>query len=280
MIRDYLFPFIAFVMIYLGMLVMQAPPLMALVMCLIIAFLSKIGDLIFIGGRRNAIKKKYGFLADESKFQNSILILTAAVIRADGKASKPELNFVESALELHFSEKKVDKQMAFLRTLIQRETLNYKSVCKQVNDNYRSGEKIQMLHFIIGIVASDGLLSTSEYETVKDIGLRMRLPLNTINVLFKMFNFITEQDIKEQQKRRERKENRTHSFKLSKAYDILGIDDRVTDKQVKKAYRNLAKQHHPDALINLDKVHKDLAKERFQIILDAYETIKSKRGFN
>jgi len=52
-------------------------------------------------------------------------------------------------------------------------------------------------------------------------------------------------------------------------YDTLGVSRKATDKEIKTAYRKLARQHHPDANPG-DKQ----AEERFKEITEAYEVLK------
>ena len=58
-------------------------------------------------------------------------------------------------------------------------------------------------------------------------------------------------------------------------YAILGVDRNAEEKEIKKAYRKLARQHHPDVNPG-DKV----AEERFKDINEAYEVLSDpeKRG--
>ncbi|GLS89157.1 co-chaperone protein DjlA [Psychromonas marina] len=65
------------------------------------------------------------------------------------------------------------------------------------------------------------------------------------------------------------------------AYKILGIDETATDKEVKRAYRKLMSQNHPDKLASkgLPEEMMNLAKEKAQDIQQAYETLRKKRGF-
>jgi len=65
------------------------------------------------------------------------------------------------------------------------------------------------------------------------------------------------------------------------AYKILGIDESATDKEVKRAYRKLMSQNHPDKLASkgLPEEMMNLAKEKAQDIQKAYETLRKKRGF-
>mgnify|MGYP000288909739 CR=1 FL=1 len=52
------------------------------------------------------------------------------------------------------------------------------------------------------------------------------------------------------------------------------------DKQIKKAYRKLAIQYHPDKVAQLGEDFQKGAKEKFQKVQDSYETIKESRGIN
>ena len=65
----------------------------------------------------------------------------------------------------------------------------------------------------------------------------------------------------------------------SNAYKVLGIDSSVTDIEIKKAYRKMAVKHHPDKYNQMGEEHQKAAKEKFQKLQDAYETIKKERGF-
>ena len=67
---------------------------------------------------------------------------------------------------------------------------------------------------------------------------------------------------------------------LSRAYIALGIEKTVTDSEVKKAYRKMAVLHHPDKYEQMGEEHQKAAKEKFQKIQEAYETIKKERGFS
>ena len=94
-------------MIFAGMLVMGAPFFASLAFLFFISIITISTDAAFGKRQVKESKKKYGFIAGESVFNNSILVLAAAVIRADRKQTESELKYVEAALKLHFSPKRV-----------------------------------------------------------------------------------------------------------------------------------------------------------------------------
>ncbi len=59
-------------------------------------------------------------------------------------------------------------------------------------------------------------------------------------------------------------------------YEILGVSENASDEEIKKAYRKLAKQYHPDNYT--DNPLKDLADEKMKEINDAYDTIQKLRS--
>jgi DnaJ like chaperone protein len=66
---------------------------------------------------------------------------------------------------------------------------------------------------------------------------------------------------------------------LSRAYEIIGVDKTTSDTELKRAYRRLMSQHHPDKLIakGLPEEMIKIATEKTQEIKAAYEQIRQHR---
>ena len=75
-------------------------------------------------------------------------------------------------------------------------------------------------------------------------------------------------------------DNRSSSEQLQDAYELLGVTKQSSDGEIKKSYRRLMSQHHPDKLVakGLPEEMMQLATEKTQEIKAAYEMIKSSRG--
>jgi len=59
-------------------------------------------------------------------------------------------------------------------------------------------------------------------------------------------------------------------MKYKDYYKILGVERGAADEEIKKAYRKLARKYHPDVSKEAN------AKEKFQEVAEAYETLKDK----
>ena len=56
-------------------------------------------------------------------------------------------------------------------------------------------------------------------------------------------------------------------------YEILGVSETATSEEIKKAYRKLAKEHHPDTNSDWSEEEKKMHAEFFSEISDAYEIL-------
>ena len=68
---------------------------------------------------------------------------------------------------------------------------------------------------------------------------------------------------------------------ISSAYGVLGVEADASDAEVKKAYRRIAREYHPDVLASkgLPEEFMTFAKEKLQTVNQAYDQIKKDRGF-
>ena len=72
---------------------------------------------------------------------------------------------------------------------------------------------------------------------------------------------------------------RSSAEQLSDAYGVLGVSRDSTDAEIKKAYRRLMSQHHPDKLVakGLPEEMMQVATQKTQEIKAAYELVKQSR---
>lgn len=279
-INELVIPGIIVAIVFLLMIVRGAPIIPSFFSAGIILMIMVLSQKTYQAKYLKATRKRYAFMTEERAFNNTIYVLIAAIVKADGKSSPEEFKYIRKSLSLHFKEQSVDRQMAYIKKLAAADDFQINGVCHFINMNYLLPEKIQLLHFLTGIITANGLLTEKEQNYLYDICMKIKVPPTSLKGIYRMFDFLTEEELKNRQKRKEEKTVRSSSFQIAKSLEILGLNSNATDKEIKKAYRKLAKLHHPDKLIHLGKEHQKSAEEKFLAISDAYEYLKSVKGFN
>ena len=66
----------------------------------------------------------------------------------------------------------------------------------------------------------------------------------------------------------------TYTNNRSRYYRILGVKDGASQEEIKKAYRQLAKEHHPDKFVNATDSEKKYHESKMKEINEAYENLK------
>lgn len=187
-------------------------------------------------------------------FAVTLLILTAAVMKADGKILRSELDYVKRYFRQAFDEESAVEALRMLRDII-KQNIPLNQVCAQVETNMDYASRVQLMHFLYGIAQADGNIDPEEQKIIDEIGYRIGLSAADINSVRSMFVKNT-----------------------NWAYEVLEITPEATETEIKKAYKSMAVKFHPDKVSHLGEDFQEKAKEKFQKIAEAYETIKKERG--
>ena len=199
-----------------------------------------------------------GYTAQEQRnsFFVSLLVLSSAVIRADGRTLQSELDCVRAFIRQNFGENAVSEAMRILEGL-NNQQLNVYSVGSQVADYMNYSQRLQLFHYLAKIANADGEFSKSEKDVLEAIASAIRLNSSDAASVIAMYWRDTDS-----------------------AYAVLGIPPSATDDEVKAAYRRMAMKNHPDKVATLGPEVQKAAEEKFRKIQEAYESIKKQRGIS
>jgi len=189
-------------------------------------------------------------------FSAALLVLCAAVMKADNQLLKTELDFIRDFFTRQFGVEHTKQRMLLLREIL-KQPIPLAEVCEQIKHNIDSSSRLQLLHLLFGIAAADGHVNTAEIGILKEIAARMGISERDYISLQSMF--VRDMD---------------------SAYKILEIEKSANEEEVKKAYRKMAMKYHPDKVQHLGHEYEKDAQEKFRKINEAYEQIKKERGMN
>jgi len=189
-------------------------------------------------------------------FLVSMMVLIAAVMKADGKVLKSELDFVKGFLVRKFGESSARDALKMLRELL-KQNIPIEDVAYQIKERLDYHSRLELLHILYGVAQADGSFANSEKLVLEQIGYYLGISSSDQQSIQNMFFQSTES-----------------------SYHILGMDRNSTPEEIKKAYRKLAIEYHPDKVTYLGEEIRRDAEEKFQKITSAYEKIKKEKGFN
>lgn len=199
-------------------------------------------------------------------FAASLIVLSAAVMKADGKVLKSELNFVREFFERNFGKEAADQHILLLRELLNKD-LNIREICEQVRYYMEHPNRILLLQYLFGIALADGNLDKSEVHTIRRMAQYMGISDRDFESILAMFSSGS------------RSRSSATRVSLKDAYTILEIEEKTDDPGVKRAYRRMAAKYHPDKNRNVGEEHTKMAQDKFIKVKEAYDRIKEERGF-
>ena len=189
-------------------------------------------------------------------FAMSLLVLSAAVMKADGKVVKSELEYVKNFFLSQFGTEETNRLIQILKEVLNQE-INLRDVSVQVGQFMDYPSRLQLLHYLFGIATADRQIDKAEENVIEQISGYMGVDPSDFSSIKAMF-----------------------VRNINNAYDILELTPDATDEEVKKAYRRLAIQYHPDKVAHLGEDIKKAATEKFQTLNAAYDEIKKQRDMN
>lgn len=184
----------------------------------------------------------------------SLLVLVAAVMKADGKVLKSELDYTKQFFVRSFGTAAAGEAIKILRDLL-NQNIPVTEVCIQIRQNMDHPSRLQLVHFLFGIADADGVVHESEHQLIKHIAQQMGISEKDYQSIEAMFVANTDA-----------------------AYKILEAEPTATDEELKKAYRRMAVKYHPDKVHYLGEDVQKAAHEKFQKVNEAWEIIKKQRG--
>lgn len=186
-------------------------------------------------------------------FGMSLLVLIAAVMKADGKVVRSELNYVRQFFIQQFGQQTAGDALMLLKDLIKQD-IPVKDVCGQIRKNMDYPSRLQLVHILLNIASADGVVDRAELDLIEKMSGFLGIGVSDYQSIKNMF--VPETD---------------------SAYRILETERSASDEEIKKAYRKMAMKYHPDKVSHLGEDFRKIAEEKFRSVNEAYDRIKKER---
>lgn len=213
----------------------------------------------------------------EQTLFHTVFPLMGHLAKADGRVSEEEVQAAEvlmARMQLSGDMRKqaigLFKQGAAGDYDVTATMREFMSVCGHYADI-----KQLVLVYLITMAMSDGDIDSAEARILREVAGHLGYSDRAFEQLLRM----AQAQGRFQQGGSSYQTGRSPEDELKWAYDALGVEPSATDAEVKKAYRKLMSQYHPDKLVGQG-VPEDMVKvatERSQEVQAAYDLIKKRR---
>lgn len=232
-----------------------------------------VGLGLYLFKTRHAKSWRNGVFPQELKpskenFLEAYLALGAKLILLDYQSSKGKIQFINSYFERYFKSANYnfgDSLVFSLRYPIKSGTVT-DWIKKQL---ITEGERSQIIYFLAGLAMVNGSLHRNELRFLQIINLELELLPENVSRIIAIYA------VYQQELDNEKPKGKVVSDLYY--FEILGVKPGCSQQEVKSAYRNLVKIHHPDRFANGSEVQQKIASEKFMQIQKAYDVISRKK---
>jgi DnaJ like chaperone protein len=233
-----------------------------------------IGHLFDQGLHTNLSQQFFGNIAAaQQAFFAATFSVMGHIAKADGRISSEEIQFAEKIISSMGANAALRTEAIRLFTLGKSPNFNLDVTLDQLMHYCKSPTLLQVFVDIqLQTVALDGY-SENKQRIIDYICQRLGV------LSFRQENFSFYQQYSQQQSQ-QRQQQRPASNNATDPYQILGMPPTASNAEIKKQYRKLMSQHHPDKLMSqgLPESMVKIATEKTQRIQGAYEAICQMRA--
>lgn len=210
----------------------------------------------------------------QAAFFTALFSVMGHIAKADGRVSEDEIAMAKSVMQQMALDEEQKRVAIELFNQGKSSSFDLEAIVGQFRQEcHRRTTLIQMyLEVLIHAAYADGEMDSAEHRVLLQVsGL-----LGLSEIQYQQIEARVQAQRSFQQDSAQVKPTKDL---LKEAYHVIGVQENATDAEIKKAYRRLMNQHHPDKLVSRgmpDEMVK-LATEKTQEIRKAYELINKSR---
>lgn len=201
--------------------------------------------------------------ASQNEFVFLLVNILLHVAKIDGKVTKEELGTIENffRINLHYTSDK----LLWLKELIREAhatPTDLNDLLSRFKAQFAYEPRLILLELIFQVIYSGQKAVDPEVEVARRIAVFLEIAAHDMQTIHGRYT----QRFRQQASDEER------------SYEILGVSRGASFEEIKKAYRTLSMQYHPDKVSHLGEEFKRVAEEKMKEINVAYQYFKDRQG--
>jgi len=194
----------------------------------------------------------------ETFFVTHLAAIMTKVAMADGHVSQEETQLIHNFFANKLGYR--GEELRFIDGIIQEtQRLNpdLTQICQAFRMTSNPETKMLLVDITYQIASSDHVITKNEQSTIDLIASQMGLSNEDYQTIRNQYSHESKKD----------------------SYSIFGLEPGATPEEIKKAYRVMASQYHPDKVSHLGNELIEFANNKFTEINAAYDELKKIKGF-
>lgn len=208
-------------------------------------------------------------------FFRALFSILGQISKVDGRVTKVEIAAAENLMQ-RMQLTDAERQLA-IRYFQQGKEPNFD--LQDVLQDFARQSKIRyelrmvFMELLLEAAVADGTLSVGEDAILERVRIVLKIPINVFIAMLRA------REVEAEPKYDEYQPPKSKRTSLQQSYAALGLLPDASAQEVKKAYRKLVSQYHPDKLMSqgLPEEIMEVAKKRVREINTAYDSIKASR---
>jgi DnaJ like chaperone protein len=229
------------------------------------------------------------FPSSDETFIYLTFSLFSRLASTDKKISQQEIDFIERFMQKELNLDSIQRKNAIeIFRRAKSSSLSYEQILSSIKTTFSHSPPLleNLLEALVCLALADGRIQSAEEtllrSTARAFDLEYQYELIRNRLIF-YFYAEDQEKRKNNQSYETQNDYKQSSFSTAEpndAYAVLGVPRTSSDDDIRKQYRKLAKENHPDRLATngLPKEFAKIATRRFQAIQEAYEKICKERG--
>ena len=212
-------------------------------------------------------------------FFRALFCTLGQISKVDGRVTKVEIAATEALMQrLKLTGKERQQAIRFFQQGKDPE-FDLHGILREfaANSKLRYELRIMFMELLLEAAVSDGKLSVGEDAILERVRTVLKIPINVFIAMLRARQVEQEAGSASANYKRPAP-NQPRA--LSQCYAELGLEPDAGDQEVKRAYRKLVSQYHPDKLMSqgLPEEVMEMAKRRMREVNTAYDRIKTSRA--
>jgi DnaJ like chaperone protein len=230
----------------------------------------------------------------QESFFNALFLTMGRIAKIDGQVSTSEIDRAEGIMR-HMNLNSEMRQKAIdLFSQGKRENYNIESALRDFGKKAKRSLSLKQifLEMLIDVAEADGMISRPEQALLERVCQLIGYPPQMLMAMMKMRGFASTggyqrhqsdswQNNSSQSRQGSQRRTSTNRSAPFNPYQVLGVEQSDNKTTIRKAYKRLMSQHHPDKLIakGLPPEMMKVAEEKAKQVQLAWEKVKELKGW-